>query len=114
MEGTNPDGSPILRAPIRDITTRMLMLHRGLRLRVLQQEAAGRRRRHRPAERRGDDPARRFARLGGTCQSVLLDRPAKRYRRATQIFPFADPTSVVGYFDFETAVYRNVVAKKAA
>jgi methyl acetate hydrolase len=26
---------------------------------------------------------------------------------ATQIFPFADPTSVVGYFDFEKAVYDN-------
>lgn len=26
---------------------------------------------------------------------------------ATQIFPFADPTSVVGYFDFETAVYQS-------
>ena len=27
---------------------------------------------------------------------------------ATQIFPFADPTSVVGYLDFETAVYDNL------
>jgi methyl acetate hydrolase len=27
---------------------------------------------------------------------------------ATQIFPFADPTSVVGYLDFETAVYNNL------
>ena len=26
---------------------------------------------------------------------------------ATQIFPFADLTSVVGYLDFETAVYDN-------
>lgn len=28
---------------------------------------------------------------------------------ATQIFPFADPTSVGGYLDFETAVYENAV-----
>lgn len=27
---------------------------------------------------------------------------------ATQIFPFADPTSVVGYLDLETAVYENL------
>ena len=27
---------------------------------------------------------------------------------ATQIFPFADPTSVPSYYDFETAVYRNL------
>ena len=27
---------------------------------------------------------------------------------ATQIFPFADPTSVVGYLDFETAIYNNL------
>ena len=27
---------------------------------------------------------------------------------ATQIFPFADPTSVVGYLDFETAIYSNL------
>ncbi len=27
---------------------------------------------------------------------------------ATQIFPFVDPTSVVGYLDFETAVYSNL------
>ncbi len=27
---------------------------------------------------------------------------------ATQIFPFADPTSVVGYLDFETAIYKNL------
>ena len=26
---------------------------------------------------------------------------------ATQIFPFADPTSVVGYLDFETAIYKQ-------
>ena len=29
---------------------------------------------------------------------------------ATQIFPFADPTSVSGYLDFETAVYANIGA----
>lgn len=29
---------------------------------------------------------------------------------ATQIFPFADPASAVGYFDFETAVYENLEA----
>ena len=28
---------------------------------------------------------------------------------ATQIFPFADPTSVVGFLDFEKAVYDNAV-----
>ncbi|OQP87653.1 1,4-butanediol diacrylate esterase [Rhizobium rhizosphaerae] len=28
---------------------------------------------------------------------------------ATQIFPFADPSSVGGYLDFETIVYRNTV-----
>lgn len=28
---------------------------------------------------------------------------------ATQIFPFADPVSVGGYLDFETAVYQNAV-----
>ena len=28
---------------------------------------------------------------------------------ATQIFPFADPTSVGGYLDFETAVYQHAV-----
>lgn len=33
---------------------------------------------------------------------------------ATQIFPFADPTSVGGYLDFETAVYRSMSARKAA
>jgi methyl acetate hydrolase len=26
---------------------------------------------------------------------------------ATQIFPFADPTSIGGYFDLETAVYEH-------
>jgi methyl acetate hydrolase len=33
---------------------------------------------------------------------------------ATQIFPFADPTSVGGYLDFEKAVYDNVSVRKAA
>ena len=33
---------------------------------------------------------------------------------ATQVFPFADPTSVTGYFDFETAVYQAVVPQRAA
>lgn len=33
---------------------------------------------------------------------------------ATQILPFADATSVVGYLDFETAVYQNVGASVPA
>ncbi|MPY77850.1 MAG: serine hydrolase [Actinophytocola sp.] len=33
---------------------------------------------------------------------------------ATQIFPFADPTSVGGYLDFETAVYDSMAGRKAA
>ncbi|GAB5469240.1 MAG: serine hydrolase domain-containing protein [Rhodospirillales bacterium] len=33
---------------------------------------------------------------------------------ATQILPFADVTSVVGYLDFETAVYRSLDLAKAA
>ena len=33
---------------------------------------------------------------------------------ATQIFPFADPVSVGGYIDFETAVYQGLMLKKAA
>jgi methyl acetate hydrolase len=33
---------------------------------------------------------------------------------ATQIFPFADPTSVGGYLDFETAVYGDLARRKAA
>ena len=33
---------------------------------------------------------------------------------ATQIFPFADPASVGGYIDFETAVYKSIAVKKAA
>jgi len=33
---------------------------------------------------------------------------------ATQILPFADPTSVVGYLDFETAVYNSLALGKAA
>lgn len=33
---------------------------------------------------------------------------------ATQILPFADPTSVGGYLDFETAVYGSMAVKKAA
>jgi methyl acetate hydrolase len=33
---------------------------------------------------------------------------------ATQIFPFADPTSVGGYIDFEKAVYDNMSLRKAA
>ena len=28
---------------------------------------------------------------------------------ATQIFPFADPVSLGGYLDFETAIYRNLI-----
>jgi methyl acetate hydrolase len=33
---------------------------------------------------------------------------------ATQVFPFADPTSVGGYLDFEKAVYDNRVLRQAA
>jgi methyl acetate hydrolase len=33
---------------------------------------------------------------------------------ATQVFPFADPTSVGGYLEFETAVYANLPSRKAA
>jgi methyl acetate hydrolase len=33
---------------------------------------------------------------------------------ATQVLPFADPTSVGGYLDFETAVYDSLSARKAA
>ncbi len=33
---------------------------------------------------------------------------------ATQILPFADPTSVSGYLDFETAVYDSLLARPAA
>jgi methyl acetate hydrolase len=33
---------------------------------------------------------------------------------ATQVFPFADPTSVGGYLDIETAVYDSLPARKAA
>ncbi len=33
---------------------------------------------------------------------------------ATQIFPFADPVSVAGYVDFETAVYQGLMLKNAA
>jgi methyl acetate hydrolase len=33
---------------------------------------------------------------------------------ATQVFPFADPTSVGGYLDFETAVYDGLSLRKAA
>jgi methyl acetate hydrolase len=33
---------------------------------------------------------------------------------ATQILPFADPVSVTGYVDFETAVYRGLTLKDAA
>lgn len=33
---------------------------------------------------------------------------------ATQILPFGDPVSFTGFMDFETAVYRQAVAKKAA
>jgi methyl acetate hydrolase len=33
---------------------------------------------------------------------------------ATQVFPFADPTSVGGYLDFETAVYDRLPRQKAA
>jgi methyl acetate hydrolase len=33
---------------------------------------------------------------------------------ATQILPFADPTSVGGYFDFETAVYEAMALRRAA
>jgi len=33
---------------------------------------------------------------------------------ATQLFPFADPTSVGGYFDFETAVYQSLRVPAAA
>lgn len=33
---------------------------------------------------------------------------------ATQILPFADPVSVTGYIDFETAVYQRLTLKNAA
>jgi methyl acetate hydrolase len=33
---------------------------------------------------------------------------------ATQVFPFADPTSVGGYLDFETAVYDGLPSRQAA
>jgi methyl acetate hydrolase len=33
---------------------------------------------------------------------------------ATQVFPFADPASVGGYIDFETAVYDNLSVRQAA
>jgi methyl acetate hydrolase len=33
---------------------------------------------------------------------------------ATQVFPFADPTSFGGYMDFETAVYGSIAVPKAA
>ena len=33
---------------------------------------------------------------------------------ATQILPFADVSSFVGYMDFETAIYQTAVARKAA
>jgi len=33
---------------------------------------------------------------------------------ATQILPFADPTSVSGYIDFETAAYQSLALKNAA
>ncbi len=33
---------------------------------------------------------------------------------ATQVFPFADPTSLGGFLDFETAVYDSLLASKAA
>lgn len=33
---------------------------------------------------------------------------------ATQILPFADTPSVLGYYDFETAVYKSMAQKKAA
>jgi methyl acetate hydrolase len=33
---------------------------------------------------------------------------------ATQVFPFADPTSVGGYLDFETAVYDRLSSRQAA
>jgi methyl acetate hydrolase len=33
---------------------------------------------------------------------------------ATQILPFADPASVGGYIDFETAVYQSLAVKQAA
>ena len=33
---------------------------------------------------------------------------------ASQVFPFADPTSFGGYMDFETAVYQTAAASRAA
>ena len=33
---------------------------------------------------------------------------------ASQVFPFADPTSFGGYMDFETAVYQTTAARRAA
>ena len=60
-------------------------------------------------QRRGgaDRTPGRRAGLGGSGQPLLLDRPQNGIGGfwATQIFPFADPTSVGGYLDFEKAVY---------
>ena len=33
---------------------------------------------------------------------------------ATQVLPFVDPTSITGYLDFETAVYRHLDTRAAA
>jgi methyl acetate hydrolase len=33
---------------------------------------------------------------------------------ATQIFPFADPTSIGGYLDFERSIYENSSLRDAA
>lgn len=33
---------------------------------------------------------------------------------ATQIFPFADPTSVAGFVEFETAVYQSLALQNVA
>jgi hypothetical protein len=51
--------------------------------------------------------------LGGTSESLLLDRSPERDRGfwSRQILPFLDPVWLNGYLDFETAVYRSLAAK---
>ncbi len=68
--------------------------------------------------RAGADRTPRWrARLGGTGESVLLDRPAATASAAiwaTQILPFGDPVSFVGYMNFETALYASLKQQQAA
>ena len=53
---------------------------------------------------------------GAPCPVVtvasVVDVPA--LKSATQIFPFGDPVSFVGYLDFETAMYQSAGLKAAA